>query len=75
MKKILLTIVIFILTACTNKPVSLDYYSTHILEAKEELIKCANDKDENSFSCDNARKAIQAAYSKADDEKTANAFK
>lgn len=72
MKKILLSFGVFVLTACTDKPVSLEYYNTHITEAKEQLVKCANNKDENSLSCENADKAIQAERAKKIQEKTIN---
>jgi hypothetical protein len=75
MKKILLISLICLLTACENKSVSKDYYSSHLSEAREELIKCANNKEENGLSCDNARSAIQAALSKIDDDKVANSLR
>jgi hypothetical protein len=47
-----------ILNGCEKSVVSKDYYTAHLNEAKEEVVKCANDKDENAMSCDNAHKAI-----------------
>ena len=57
------------LNACQKSVVSKEYYTAHLNEAKEEIIKCTNDKDENSVSCDNANEAIADAKLKAYEQK------
>jgi hypothetical protein len=75
MKKIFLLLGVLIITACTDKAVSTEYYKAHISEANDEVFKCAMDKNENSVNCSNALTAVQMAKSKADDMKTINNFK
>lgn len=47
-----------ILNGCEKNVISKDYYVAHLDEAEAEIIKCTNDKEENSVSCDNAHEAI-----------------
>lgn len=75
MKKVLLILIGLTVISCSDKIISKEYYKAHLDEAKEELIKCKNNKDENSLNCDNAKEAIQMAFSEEDDKKVANSFK
>jgi hypothetical protein len=71
MKKIIICSILgmLILNGCEKSIVSKDYYTAHLNEAKEEIVKCANDKDENAISCENAHEAIADAKYKAYQQK------
>ena len=60
------------LNACEKSVVSKDYYVAHLNEAKEEITKCTNNKNENSVSCDNAHEAIADNALKEQRAKTTN---
>ena len=71
MKKIIMLAgLICTLVACSDKPVSKDYYASHLSEAKEKRTQCSNNKDENAISCQNAIEAMQAAAWAAEQKKT-----
>ena len=71
MRKIVIVSILgmLFLNGCEKSVISKDYYASHLNEAKEEIIKCVNDKDENSMSCDNANEAIADAKLKAYEKK------
>jgi hypothetical protein len=71
MRKIVIVSIlgVLFLNACEKSVVSKDYYTAHLNEAKEEIVKCTNDKDENAMSCDNANQAIVDANIKEYEQK------